>query len=96
HVKDAVDATLEAWNAPGKVYNVGSQDSISVTEIAEIVSEEMDLDPEFSYTGGDRGWKGDVPEMRLSIEKLENEGWKPETDSEEAIRLTVQELLEQG
>ncbi|MFB6213207.1 MAG: NAD-dependent epimerase/dehydratase family protein [Candidatus Nanohaloarchaea archaeon] len=94
YIDDAVDATLKAWKAPGTVYNVGSRDSVSVDEIAEIVSEVMGLDPEFSYTGGERGWKGDVPEMRLSIEKLEDEGWRPEHDSESSVRKTAEELLE--
>lgn len=93
HVSEAAEATLAAWKAPGDVYNIGSRDAVSVDEIAEIVAEEMNLDPEYSYTGGRKGWKGDVPEMRLSIEKLENEGWKPEMDSRESVRKTVQELL---
>jgi len=94
HISDTVEGIIASWKADGTVYNIGNNDSIDVTAIAEIVSEEMDLEPEFSYTGGRKGWKGDVPEMRLDINKLKEEGWKPEKNSEEAIRKTVRELLE--
>lgn len=53
----------------------------------------MDLDPEYSYTGGDRGWVGDVPKMRLSIEKLSSLGWELSLSSHEAVRRSVQELI---
>jgi UDP-glucose 4-epimerase len=48
------------------------------------VAEEMGFqDVEFTYTGGSRGWKGDVPKMQLGVNKLINLGWKPEIDSGE-------------
>jgi UDP-glucose 4-epimerase len=47
----------------------------------------------FEYTGGDRGWKGDVPFMTLSIAKLKALGWKPKHDSGESVRMCVKELL---
>ncbi|MCX2818633.1 hypothetical protein EGH25_04610 [Haladaptatus sp. F3-133] len=61
-------------NGDEEIYNVGSVDTVSVTEIAEVVSDELGLDPQFEYTGGERGWEGDVPRMRLSIEKLKSTG----------------------
>jgi UDP-glucose 4-epimerase len=50
-------------------------------------------DVEFTYTGGSRGWKGDVPKMRLDVEKLKKFGWEPRYTSEECVRDTVRELL---
>lgn len=93
HVEDSVEATLEAWKNDGEVYNIGSEDSIDVDRIANIVSDAMGLDPEYSYTGGDRGWTGDVPEMRLDISKLQEEGWKPSNNSSESVRKTAEELI---
>ncbi len=91
--EDAVAAMEAARSAPGSVYNVGSRDSVSVTRIAEIVSDVMGLDPEFSYTGGRRGWSGDVPEMRLDISALAEESdWEPAMSSEEAVRATAEAL----
>ncbi|PSH00028.1 MAG: UDP-glucose 4-epimerase [Nanohaloarchaea archaeon SW_4_43_9] len=95
HVEDTVEGLVKAWKSDRTVFNIGSKDSIDVDGIAEIVSEEMNLDPDLSYTGGEKGWEGDVPEMRLDISKLENEGWKPERNSGESVRKTVKELLKQ-
>ena len=65
-----------------------------MTTIADIVAEEMGLDPEYEYTGGNRGWVGDVPRMRLSIEKLSALGWEPEGSSDDAVRRATRELLD--
>jgi UDP-glucose 4-epimerase len=76
------------------IFNIGSEDTVRATEIGEIVAEEMGFqDVEFTYTGGSRGWKGDVPKMRLDVEKLKKFGWEPRYTSEECVRDTVRELL---
>ncbi|WP_123534191.1 NAD-dependent epimerase/dehydratase family protein [Halosimplex salinum] len=96
HVEDCVDAMCHVVeHAPGdfNVYNLGTRTTTSVTTIADIVSEEMGLDPEYEYTGGDRGWVGDVPRMRLSIEKLSALGWEPEGSSDDAVRRATRALL---
>ncbi|MBC5792933.1 MAG: NAD-dependent epimerase/dehydratase family protein [Nanohaloarchaea archaeon] len=92
HVEDTVEGIIAAWESEETVFNIGNEDAIDVTRIAEVVSDEMDLDPDFSYTGGRKGWDGDVPEMRLDIQKLKETGWKPSMNSEEAIRETVKDL----
>lgn len=93
HIEDTVEGILEAWKSDKTLFNIGSEDSIDVDKIADIVSDEMDLNPERSYTGGEKGWDGDVPEMRLDISKIKSEGWKPKKDSAESVRKTVRELL---
>lgn len=96
YISDCIDAMFYGLKAKQKVnvFNIGSEDQIKVKRIAEIVSEEMGLKPKFKFTGGKRGWKGDVPLMLLSIEKLKSIGWKPKYNSEEAVRLAVKDLLE--
>ena len=76
-------------------YNLGTRTTTSVNRIADVVAEEMGIDPEYEYTGGDRGWTGDVPKMRLSIEKLAALGWEPSIESTAAVRRTTRELLEE-
>ncbi len=103
HVSDTIEAMLylfEKFKEEEKiydVYNLGSEDWITVKEIAEIVSRAMNLNPGFYFTGGvdgGRGWKGDVKFMRLSIEKAKSRGWKPKMNSYQAVERTVRELLE--
>jgi UDP-glucose 4-epimerase len=64
-----------------------------VNRIADIVSDELGLDPEYEYTGGDRGWAGDVPKMRLSVEKLSALGYEPPGSSDEAVRRGTRDLV---
>ncbi|MEM3138998.1 MAG: NAD-dependent epimerase/dehydratase family protein [Archaeoglobaceae archaeon] len=97
YIEDCILAMFVGLKAKGKVniFNIGSEDQIKVRRIAEIVAEEMGLNPKFRFTGGDRGWKGDVPIMLLSIDKLKALGWKPKLGSEEAVRKTVRDLLDE-
>jgi UDP-glucose 4-epimerase len=97
HVSECVKAILfavENSRDTVNIFNIGSEDTVRATEIGEIVAEEMGFqDVEFTYTGGSRGWKGDVPKMRLDVEKLKKFGWEPRYTSEECVRDTVRELL---
>ncbi|EMA45470.1 NAD-dependent epimerase/dehydratase family protein [Halococcus saccharolyticus] len=96
HVTDCVEAIqhiVEHADQSMNTYNLGTRTTTSVTRIADIVADEMGLDPEYAYTGGDRGWTGDVPRMRLSIEKLTALGWSPELSSDDAIRHGARELI---
>jgi UDP-glucose 4-epimerase len=98
HVEDCVDGMIhvvENTDEPTNLYNLGTRTTISVTRIAEIVSDVVDCDPEFEYTGGDRGWTGDVPKMRLSVEKVGATGWSPERESAAAVRTAAEQLSEE-
>jgi len=96
HVTECVDAICHVVEHAAddlNVYNLGTRTTTSVTRIADIVADEMGLDPAYTYTGGDRGWTGDVPKMRLSIEKLSALGWEPSQSSDEAVRRATEELV---
>ena len=97
HVKECVDAivhSITSSNEEVNIFNIGSEDATNPTRIGEIIVEEMNLkNVKFNYTGGSRGWKGDVPIMMLSIDKLKELGWKNEWGSETSVRETVKALL---
>jgi len=99
HVSECVDAILfaiEKSKEDVNIFNIGSEDTISATGIGRAIVEEMKLsEVKFIYTGGSRGWKGDVPRMRLDIEKLKDIGWKPAYTSERSVRETARTLLEE-
>jgi len=78
------------------LYNLGTGDTCSVRRIAEIVVEESGLkNVSIEYTGGDRGWAGDVPKTSLDVEYLFSTKFKPKMQSEDAIRYTVKELIKE-
>jgi len=96
HIEDCVAAmchVVEHADAPVNTYNLGTRTTTSVTTIADIVADEMGLDPEYTFTGGDRGWTGDVPRMRLSVEKLAALGWEASGSSDDAVRRATRELV---
>jgi UDP-glucose 4-epimerase len=78
------------------IFNVGSEDRVTVREIARVVAGEMGCPKiHLRFTGGvdgGRGWKGDVKNMQLSIKKLLDSGWKPKYTSKQAVELAAHEL----
>lgn len=99
HVEDVIQAVLTAHRESDKrydVYNVATDDYISVTEIAEFAIEVLGLPREsvaFRYTGGDRGWKGDVPVVRLTTERIRQLGWRRQRSSREAMIAAMSSML---
>ncbi len=96
YVSDLVEAIIIFMNVPQGVtlYNLGVEGATQVTRIAEIIVEEMGLkDVRFKYTGGEGGWKGDVPKFQYDLSKIHKAGWCAKLDSDEAVRRTVREYL---
>jgi UDP-glucose 4-epimerase len=99
HVSDIVRGVLLASEKVASdfdVFNISTQDFVNVNEIALIVMDELKLDPrsvELSYSGGDRGWKADVPVVRIDAKKIVNLGWSPNFNSHEAIRESIKEMI---
>lgn len=101
YVLDLVDAIVKLTEdfKPGEdVYNISvMSDGTTVTHIAEIVVDVLGLENvEFKYTGGDRGWKGDVPRFAYDISKVLATGWEPKHTSDEAVRQTVIDAVNAG
>ena len=100
HVSDVVSAVLLAHDVaprPYAVFNVATGDYITVKEIARIAAEVVGCDAvSFEFTGGDRGWQGDVPIIRLNTERIRSLGWTNRMDSVRAIRASLITLLDQA
>jgi len=98
HVSDIVDGIifgLDHSNDQINLFNLGCDSNTTVTRIAEMVVEEMGLkDVKFNYTGGKRGWAGDVPRFQLDISKINKLGWKESNTSDEAVRKAIREVLD--
>jgi UDP-glucose 4-epimerase len=96
YVKDLVDGILyviDHASEPYNVYMLGSDSRTKVKEIAAMVIEEMGLNARIRYTGGDRGWVGDVPEFRYDLTKVNNLGWRAPHNSNDSVRLAIQKAL---
>jgi UDP-glucose 4-epimerase len=98
HVRDVVEAVLLASLSRRErfaIYNVAT-DYITVTEIAHLAAECAGLNPsqlKFEYTGGDRGWKGDVPIVRLNTDRIRRLGWVCRSSSRQALGDSMMAML---
>jgi UDP-glucose 4-epimerase len=97
HVGDCVDGVLYGHQHSDEqvnVFNLGNHDVVDVTTIGRVLLEHMGLpETKLKYTGGNRGWPGDVPRICLETLRMNKLGWKPKYTSAEAIRLAVKEIL---
>ncbi len=88
-VDDCVKASLLASEKNSRAYdvfNVGSSEKVKVKRLAEMLCEELGVSPEFVFTGGRRGWVGDVPVMLLDTKKIRSLGWKEKTNFREGVK----------
>lgn len=101
HVADLVEAMLFIVDTAAEhlaFYNIGTSDSLTtVRYMAESVVKRVSPGAKISYTGGSRGWIGDVPRFQYSVDKLKRLGWSPRLTSNEAVDRSVNEVAtEQG
>jgi len=92
YVREAVEAFMfivENSDERLNIFNIGPRDTARVAEIAEMVLEIAGDGQRIAYTGGPRGWKGDVPFFSYQPSKLEALGWPPPMSSIEAVRTAI-------
>ena len=76
------------------IYNLGCNSTTSVKRIAELVVNEMGIhNVRFNYTGGKRGWRGDVPQFQFNVEKMKGLGWSASHTSDEAVQIAIGRIL---
>ena len=100
HIDDCINGLVQLFGILGKgkfeIFNMGSDDTITVLEIAEIVINELSLnsvDKRFVNKFDGRGWNGDIMEYLLDCSKLKSIGWKPKFQSKDAVIKSVREYL---
>ncbi len=90
----AMDHVLRHARAPFDVFNVATVDYIDVRTIAGFVIDALGLsDVRLDFTGGARGWSGDVPVIRFDLTKIHTLGWRATMTSREAMRRAIGEML---
>ena len=98
HVDDLVEAmliALDRLDAPVNIVNIAGETRCSVRRMAEITVEEAG-GARIDYTGGDRGWVGDVPNVSYDTSRIRALGWQPRYDSEAAVRAAARWALDSG
>jgi UDP-glucose 4-epimerase len=98
HIDDIVNAILLVMQAsnvsalPFDAVNVATDDYVSVTEIADLTCKVLGYEKgqvTYKYTGGNRGWKGDVPKVLFDTSKIKSLGWSPNRNSFTALKDSI-------
>lgn len=101
HVNECIAGMLhvvENTNSIVNIYNLSTRSSTKVIEIAHKIVNIMGIDQnecKFIFSGGSRGWKGDIPLSSLDISKISSLGWSTKLSSNEAVEKACWEILEQ-
>ncbi len=95
YINDAVKGVITAWkNTKGfEIYNIGHDEWITVKEIAKEIISILNLKPKFKLTGGEKGWTGDLPKIKLNINKMKSLGWKPEISIKQGVKKYINYLI---
>ena len=100
HISDAIDGIFSSMNnlqEKVEIFNLGSEDSVQIMDVAKQVCNNMQLDEiKINVTGGvdnGRGWKGDIKIAHLDITKLKKSGWMPKLSSIKATDITSRDII---
>jgi UDP-glucose 4-epimerase len=100
YINDLIDAVMTAWDKTDvrfAVYHAAGIGQTTVREIADIVAAAAGCpETRIVFTGGDRGWPGDVPSFRYDTSRLQALGWRPLRHSTDAVRHAVERILANG
>lgn len=98
HVADvvrAVQLVMGIERSGFDVWNVATDETLDVKTIARMAADTMQASPSYEFTGGDRGWVGDVPVLRMDTSKIEELGWRAEHDPYDAMRDALRAMREE-
>lgn len=95
YVQDCIDAILMAMDKATEkvnIFNLGVDGYCEVNHSIGWICEELGVEPELEYSGGDRGWIGDNPFIFLDTKKIQALGWKPKFGIRDGVIKTVEYL----
>ncbi|MCZ2207562.1 NAD-dependent epimerase/dehydratase family protein [Cylindrospermopsis raciborskii] len=95
YVQDCLDAILlavERASSQVNIFNLGVDDYCQVNNSIGWICQELGVNPQLEYSGGDRGWIGDNPFIHLDVSKIQALGWEPKLSIQEGVIKTVQYL----
>lgn len=94
HVDDCVGALLSRLRKTPRyeVFNLGVDGYCTVRDSCAWICERLQLKPQITYTGGDRGWVGDNPFIYLDTTRMRATGWTSRHTIREAVESTVDYL----
>src|SRR5205814_8770640 len=96
YVQDCIDAMLHAIDRTGPglhIFNLGTDEYVTVNQSVAVITRFLGLEPELTYSGGERGWVGDSPFIFLDTRKIRGTGWSPKLTIAESAERTIAWLV---
>jgi UDP-glucose 4-epimerase len=96
YVQDCIDAMLLAIDKVGQgvnIFNLGTNEYCQVNDSLGWICQKLGVNPQRSYSGGERGWIGDSPFIFLDTAKIRALGWRPNLTIRQGVEKTVDYLL---
>jgi UDP-glucose 4-epimerase len=93
YIQDCIDAILVAMQEAAdkvNIFNLGVDGYCELTDSVRWIVESLGVQPEITYTGGDRGWIGDNPFILLDTTRIRRLGWEPQVSIRDGVIKTVQ------
>lgn len=91
----AIDISSKKFSNNIDFYNVCTDDSITVREIATMVIKKMKVNLKINFGKSNFGWRGDVPKISLSNEKIKSIGWIYSMNTQQAMEHSINEMLKE-
>lgn len=102
HISDVIEGISYIINNTKEkieIFNIGSEDSIEIMNVAKIVCKNMNLENIIIQTKENEkngvGWKGDIKKAHLDIRKLKSLGWNVTLSSIKSADLTSREIIKE-
>src|SRR6202789_1779272 len=95
YVQDCIDAMLLAIrqsNDRVNIFNLGTDEHCEVTDSIGWICGALGVAPTIEYSGGARGWIGDIPFIFLDTKKIRALGWMPRFTIRESVISTLEYL----
>lgn len=92
HVQDCIEGILLGSTATDEriqIFNLGTDEVCQVFDSVGWITGRLKLSPRLSFSGGRRGWIGDIPLIHLDTSRIRSIGWRPKRSIREAVELTV-------
>ena len=92
HVQDCIEGILLGSTATDEriqIFNLGTDEVCQVFDSVGWITGRLKLSPRLSFSGGRRGWVGDIPLIHLDTSRIRSIGWRPKRSIREAVELTV-------
>ena len=87
-----MNKAIDKSNNKVNIFNLGTDEHITVNDSIKIISNQLDLEPVIKYSGEDRGWIGDNKFIYLDCSKIRSLGLHPKYTIEQSIIKTVEYL----